>query len=310
MLYLIRGVRLLNRKSLRFLSNLSETSLTTETILSKLKQNQSQEETSIATYQEPDIPVKEFDEMKSMLKGVSQSIGLGKLKEAHALAQKYLEKVNRYYDKRHPASISAVNNLALVSKMIGEYVPAKEMYLQVVQAYIEALGPSHKSTLIAMQNLANLHKNLQEYEIASRLFDELLSLRMQHFPEEKVEYAILLAQASGARREINDFAKAEEQLVKAHEILFNKYGDENVLVAMVFNQMGLLSKKQKAYSKAEDCYKRALRIQENLLAFEHPDIISTKHNLGELYYAMGEMEKSKELLEETMNSIKKSEYTQ
>ncbi len=44
-----------------------------------------------------------------------------------------------------------------------------------------------------------------------------------------------------------------------------------------------------------------------MLPNDHPDIIATKHNLGELYSEIGEKEKAEEYLLEAMEAIKRLE---
>lgn len=44
-----------------------------------------------------------------------------------------------------------------------------------------------------------------------------------------------------------------------------------------------------------------------MLPTDHPDVIAIKHNLGELYYEIGDKEKAEEYLIEAMEAIKRME---
>jgi len=50
-----------------------------------------------------------------------------------------------------------------------------------------------------------------------------------------------------------------------------------------------------------------LKIRENHLNELHPEVIAVKHNLGELYTAMGDQDKAKDYLIEAMEAIRKLE---
>ena len=54
-------------------------------------------------------------------------------------------------------------------------------------------------------------------------------------------------------------------------------------------------------------YLRSLKTREDFLPVDHPHIIATKHNLGELYAEMGDKEKSEQYFTEAMESIKRVE---
>ncbi len=56
-----------------------------------------------------------------MRKRVSESIDMGRYQEALTSAIQYTEKVRKYYGNHHPAMLSAINNLALIHKITGNY---------------------------------------------------------------------------------------------------------------------------------------------------------------------------------------------
>ena len=92
---------------------------------------------------------------------------LSKNLQAHEAAYAFLKLIQKYYGINHPALFSALNNLALINKVIsegwlkfqmgGEYENAKLLYTKVMEGYIKFFGPKHLSTLTVMQNLANLY---------------------------------------------------------------------------------------------------------------------------------------------------------
>jgi tetratricopeptide (TPR) repeat protein len=53
---------------------------------------------------------------------------------------------------------TARNNLALCLKAKGSYEEAEELYLTVIQARVDTLGPAHEDTIVALHNLAELYR--------------------------------------------------------------------------------------------------------------------------------------------------------
>ena len=49
-------------------------------------------------------------------------------------------------------------------------------------------------------------------------------------------------------------------------------------------------KKSKDFKKSEECYLKSLKVREQLLPEDHPDVIASKHNIGELYLVLGNEE--------------------
>lgn len=102
---------------------------------------------------------------------------------------------------------------------------------------------------------------------------------------------LCLIPMSNCYRELKDYDKSIEMSKKALNLLYTKYAEDNILTATVYNNMGLTYKRAKEFTQAEEKYKVALEIRSKFLAPDHPDVLSSRHNLGELYLAMGEDEK-------------------
>lgn len=60
-------------------------------------------------------------------------------------------------------------------------------------------------------------------------------------------------------------------------------------------------------SEAEGYYLKSLDLRQKILPEDHPDILASKHNLGELYMAIGDKEKGSQYLLEVMETIKRQD---
>lgn len=81
-------------------------------------------------------------------------------------------------------------------------------------------------------------------------------------------------------------------------------GEENLGCATILNSMGLLFKKWGKFERGIDAYERALNVRLQLLGERHPEVIASRHNIGELYLTMGNPEKAEEYLTENLNNMK------
>lgn len=93
--------------------------------------------------------------------------------------------------------------------------------------------------------------------------------------------------AAGSYREMGDYEKSEEYLKNAYMIVAMEHGEENMTASAILNSMGMLYKRQRKFERSLDSYKRSLAVREELLGEDHPDSLSTRHNLAELYIEWG-----------------------
>jgi len=94
-------------------------------------------------------------------------------------------------------------------------------------------------------------------------------------------------------------AKCIEVLDEAFKDFNEIFEDEdNLIKGHLLNNLGMSLKKNGEFEEAERNYLKCLMIREKGMAEHHPEIIAIKHNLSELYFAMGNKEKSAQFAEE------------
>lgn len=218
--------------------------------------------------------------------------------------------ITHYFPPEHPANISIINNQALLYKISGRYHEAKEMFETVVQAYTEIYGEVHQSTINSMINLATVHKDLKEFDLAAAIYEKAIEGRRQTEGENSVNYAMALAMAAGGYRELGQHDKSEKYLKDAYLVIALEHGEENLAASAILNSMGLLYKRQEKFERSVDAYTRSLKVREDLLGEDHPETLSTRHNLGELYIAWNKPERAQELLNKNIELMEKKSEQQ
>ena len=72
---------------------------------------------------DPEVPPEDFQKMQNGLKAFSQSVTLGRYREAQEILDDHKKDIEKYFkDKFHPAHFSIINNQALLYKVSVEYI--------------------------------------------------------------------------------------------------------------------------------------------------------------------------------------------
>ena len=154
-------------------------------------------------------------------------------------------------------------------------------------------------------NLATVHKDLHEYDIAAKLYEKAIEGRRVTEGEESVNYAMAKAMAAGAYRELGNLSAAEDYLKDAYMKIAVTHGEENMAASAILNSMGLLYKRQGKLERAADAYERSLKVREELLGEDHPDSLTTRHNLAELLLEQKKETRALELLNKNVELMEK-----
>ena len=84
---------------------------------------------------EPKIPKDTFEEITSLRKEIGQLIKLGNNKDAIEKAEAYKKLITEFYVEDHPATLSALNNIAIIKKGNNELSESKSILYQVFCGY-------------------------------------------------------------------------------------------------------------------------------------------------------------------------------
>ena len=76
--------------------------------------------------------------------------------EALTASQMLLEKSMDHFQKNHPVTASAYNNVGLMHKYLGNFKEATDMYHAALRIYGEVVGKDHASYAATLNNLGNL----------------------------------------------------------------------------------------------------------------------------------------------------------
>ncbi|RYO74783.1 hypothetical protein DL766_009441 [Monosporascus sp. MC13-8B] len=112
-------------------------------------------------------------DIKSLVKAALNRKNYEKAEEIHRQTLKLNEEV---LGRKHPGTLSSINNLALILKDQGKYEEAEQIYREILELIEAALGKKHPDTLTNMNNLAEVLRNQGKYAEAEQIHRQALKL--------------------------------------------------------------------------------------------------------------------------------------
>ena len=142
----------------------------------------------------------------------------------------------------------------------------------------------------ARGDLASGMDALGMYEDANVLFQEgVTALKDCHGPE-NLQVATALQHQASVTAKLKQADTARAMYDEARSIVQRKVGEQHLAYAALMNNYGYFLKTQGEFKEAAAFYEHALEIRNKKLDVDHPDSITTLHNLAELRRSEGDEE--------------------
>jgi len=221
---------------------------------------------------------------------------------------------------RHTAMFaSALNNVALMNKMLGNFTAAADKYTQSLVIYDEVVGRKHASYAATLHNLGVLYREqaaadkshggpdsaMEREQLLARAEEALgdaMSLRLSLLGTSHKDTISTTINLAALLRQTKRTPRAEEMLREALATARLAHGDFSSVTASCLNALGLLLKQggvavgeggegqsvKPALSsvarrrEARRLYEEALHARSATLGDAHPDTNVSMHNLAEL----------------------------
>ena len=173
---------------------------------------------------------------------------------------------------------------------IGDVYFAKGEYINVLEAYKEALSIrekvlrlDHPDTAASYDNIAEVYRKLGEYEKALELHNKALNIREKVLGFDHLDTASSYNNIAIVYYELGKYEKALDLYNKALSIREKALGTDHPVVAGTYNNIALIYDKYGEYEKALELYNKALHIKEKTLGTDHPDTAITYYNIATIY---------------------------
>ncbi|KAJ1334996.1 FxSxx-COOH system tetratricopeptide repeat protein [Microdochium nivale] len=205
---------------------------------------------------------------------------IGSWNEAAAMKQEVLEKRRRILGEEHPATISAMNNLAGTLRDQGKLDSAAAIMQEVLEKTRRILGAEHPNTISTMNNLANTLGDQGKLNEAAAMNQEVLEKMRRVLGVEHPNTILAMNNLSGMLRDqgkLNEAAAMnQEVLEKRRRIL----GEEHPHTITAMGNLAGMLRDQGKLDEAAAIMQEVLEKIQRILGAEHPKTITAIGNLA------------------------------
>jgi tetratricopeptide (TPR) repeat protein len=205
----------------------------------------------------------------------------------------------------HPNVASAVNNLGLVLKDLGDLEGARAHYERALAIWEKQLGPEHPQVAIGVNNLGGVLKDLGDLEGARAHYERALAIDEAAFGPHHPNVARDVNNLGEVMRQQGDLAGAGAALERALAIWEQSLGPEHPNVASAVNNLGMVLKDLGDLDGARAALERALAIDEVAFGPHHPKVARDVNNLGSVLRALGDLAGARAAFERVLGILEK-----
>lgn len=222
------------------------------------------------------------DDPERLAREVVRHYDAGSHTEARNLAERLVDIQRERLGEKHPDYATALCNLALILRKLGEVEAASVHLRQALEIRRETLGENHPLHATALYHLADLVQQTGDFTAAETLIRQALNNHKTSLGEHHPDYATGLSGLALLLLRKGELADAEPLLRQALEIRRETLGDHHPDYATSLSNLGLVVHRRGKLADAEPLLRQALEIRRELLGDCHPDYATSLNHLARL----------------------------
>jgi tetratricopeptide (TPR) repeat protein len=201
---------------------------------------------------------------------------------------------------RHPATLIAMNNLALLRSRRGLTDEALSLYEEALPGLRDVFGPGHSNTLATAQNLANLYAGAGRDDAAEALWLEAItSLRETGDIDGSLPSTMNNLAFMYMRQGRN--ADAEPLLVEAVAAQRERFGERDHRTFAMMNNLASLYGRQGRLNESATLFGELVALVRPTLGDEHPAVPATMVQWGEALLANDRASEAEDALRQALS---------
>jgi CHAT domain-containing protein/Tfp pilus assembly protein PilF len=218
----------------------------------------------------------------------------GRVAEADALFRRALDLARATLGERHPFTATCLANCALTRRVLGAPREALELQQRALDGAVAARGADHPEAIDRLHELANLHVERGDYAAARRLFEEVERRLEARYRGESPEAAVLAYNRAVLDELTNDLDGALRHTERARDLWTRWLTPDHAYVALAWDSLGQIHSSRCDDEPARTAFEQALRIREQRLGGEHPDLAWSLAMLARVALRQGRTEEADE----------------
>jgi tetratricopeptide (TPR) repeat protein len=221
------------------------------------------------------------------LKDLAQTVAdQGDLKAALPLMQSAVSMQRTLRgNEPHPDLAEAINDLALLYQLIGNYDQSEKFYLESMAMKRRLYGDKHPEIANALENLASALQDKGDLVRAEPLYQQALTMWRALLGDTHPEVANVLHNLASLQYDRGDTRQALATQRESLAIYRLVFPQDHPTVAFVLNQIGFWLTMSGDYDEADRDIQEALAMRRRLLGDGNPGVASSEVVLATLQVA-------------------------
>ncbi len=185
----------------------------------------------------------------------------------------------------HPDLAEAINDLALLHQLMGDYDQSEKFYLESMAMKLRLYGDKHPEIANALENLASAMQDKGDLAAAEPLYQQAIAMWRALRGDTHPEVAMALHNLASLQYDRGDTRQALATQRESLAIYRKVFPQDHPTVAFVLNQIGFWLTMSGDYTEADRDIQEALAMRRRLLGDGNPGVASSQVVLATLQVA-------------------------
>ena len=204
----------------------------------------------------------------------------------------------------HADTLRAANGLALLWHELGETETAVPLFEDTLARRRKTLGADNADTLVSLNNLALGYTAVGRHDDAAKMYEEVFERRKSSLGPNNVNTLLAQTNLAMAFHRADRTDRAIGLLTPVVAAFKQTYGDDGLHTLRAQNYLVLTLTKTDPPA-AVKLGEETLRLRKAKLPADHPDTLTSQHNLALAHRAAGQPAKAVPLLEDAAERLKR-----
>jgi len=203
------------------------------------------------------------------------------LAEAYYLESKSIKE--RISGTNNESYVSALNNLAVVYDMMGEYKKAEEYQIRALKIREKTLGKQHHEYGLLLYNHAAFYDRQGKYKLADSLAQEALAIFSLKLDKSHNYYARLIGLIGLLKLKENKITESIHYFEESKQLFEKQSGKETPGYLQAITHLALANTQKMEYDSAITLLLTSKQIHEEAGLQKSRDFVKTLYQLSKLY---------------------------